>query len=236
MSINCTAPHKLKRFPAKACPGLDPGWIPARVKKTDQNKKIEPPFRFHRNGKGLWIGSDPPAVTTALFVDLTQAARSPGSAATRANRAAYADRAADANRATTEPKSTQPAAAATRAAATATEPETAAATTEPAAATTAAATAAAAASATASAGHLHAAANVFLIENIERGETDVGHFLLAQNEALIGRDTVRLRDAGSGHRGCGCIARQRKTQSGGTQHLHGGCFGPAFLLRSLLDP
>src|SRR5215471_17018774 len=27
-----------KRFRAKACPGLDPGWAPVRVKKTRQNK------------------------------------------------------------------------------------------------------------------------------------------------------------------------------------------------------
>src|SRR5438552_19000275 len=27
-----------ERFQAKACPGLDPGWIPVRVKKTRQNK------------------------------------------------------------------------------------------------------------------------------------------------------------------------------------------------------
>jgi hypothetical protein len=26
--------------------------MPVRVKKTRQNKKIEPPFRFNRNGKG----------------------------------------------------------------------------------------------------------------------------------------------------------------------------------------
>src|SRR3989454_4974899 len=31
----------LERFQAKACPGLDPGWIPVRVKMR-QNKKIEP--------------------------------------------------------------------------------------------------------------------------------------------------------------------------------------------------
>src|SRR6202034_1990720 len=30
----------LKRFRAKACPGLDPGWIPVRVKKTRQNKYL----------------------------------------------------------------------------------------------------------------------------------------------------------------------------------------------------
>ena len=35
----------LERFPAK--------WTPVRVKKTRQNKNLEPfPFRFHRNGKG----------------------------------------------------------------------------------------------------------------------------------------------------------------------------------------
>jgi hypothetical protein len=28
----------LWRFRAKACPGLDPGWIPVRVKKIRQNK------------------------------------------------------------------------------------------------------------------------------------------------------------------------------------------------------
>jgi len=33
-----------QRFPAK--------WVPIRVKKTRQNKEIEPPFRFNRNGKG----------------------------------------------------------------------------------------------------------------------------------------------------------------------------------------
>jgi hypothetical protein len=35
-------------------------------------------------------------------------------------------------------------------------------------------------------GELYAAANVFPIEEMERGETDVGHFLLAKNEALVG--------------------------------------------------
>src|SRR6202021_4332926 len=33
---------QLERFRAKACPGLDPGWIPVRVKKTRQNKYLEP--------------------------------------------------------------------------------------------------------------------------------------------------------------------------------------------------
>ncbi|OAF12106.1 hypothetical protein AXW67_21230 [Bradyrhizobium neotropicale] len=79
-------------------------------------------------------------------------------------------------------------------------------------------------------------ANVLFVEEMERGETDVGHFLFAKKEALIGRGIIRLRDTSSGHRGCGCTTHQRKTQSGGTQHLHGGGFGCAFLLRSLLDP
>jgi hypothetical protein len=97
------------------------------------------------------------------------------------------------------------------------------ATTMGAAATTAAAMAATATTAPA-ARELHAAAKVFSIEEIERGQTDVGHFLFAKKEALIGRVVVRLRDVGSGRRGCGCTANQRKTQSGGTQHFHGGGF------------
>src|SRR6185312_16093433 len=70
---------------------------------------------------------------------------------------------------------------------------------------------------------------------MERGQTDVGHFLFAKKEALIWRG-IGLRDIGSGHRGCGCTTRQRKTQSGGNYSLHGGRFGRAFLLRSLLNP
>jgi len=71
---------------------------------------------------------------------------------------------------------------------------------------------------------------------MERGETDVGHFLFAKNEALIGRGVVGLRDVSSRHRGRGCVTDQRKTQPGGAQHLRGNGFAFAFLLRSLLDP
>jgi hypothetical protein len=28
------------------------GWVPVRVEKTRQNKELESPFRFNRNGKG----------------------------------------------------------------------------------------------------------------------------------------------------------------------------------------
>src|SRR6516164_10351639 len=78
--------------------------------------------------------------------------------------------------------------------------------------------------------------NVFPIEEMERGESDVLHFLFAKNEALIGRGIVRLRDIGSGHRGSRCTTEQRKTESDCTQPRHGGGLGRAFLPRSLLDP
>jgi hypothetical protein len=51
-------PTTLERFPAK--------WIPVRVKKTRQNKEIEPPFRFNRNGKG---SSSEDTMVFALTVD-----------------------------------------------------------------------------------------------------------------------------------------------------------------------
>jgi hypothetical protein len=33
---------RLERFQAKACPGLDPGWMPVRVKKTRQKDESNP--------------------------------------------------------------------------------------------------------------------------------------------------------------------------------------------------
>jgi hypothetical protein len=39
---------------------------------------------------------------------------------------------------------------------------------------------------------------------MERSETDVGHFFLAKNEALIGRGIV-MRDISSGHCGRGRV-------------------------------
>jgi hypothetical protein len=85
-------------------------------------------------------------------------------------------------------------------------------------------------------GELHVATSAFLIEEIERGETDVGHFLFAKNEALIRRDVVRLRYISSGYRARGCVPRQRKTQSGRTKCRYGGGSGCARVLRSLLHP
>ena len=45
--------------------------------------------------------------------------------------------------------------------------------------------------AAAAAGKLHAAADALLVEEMERGQADVGHFLFAKHEALlIGRGIV----------------------------------------------
>jgi hypothetical protein len=60
---------------------------------------------------------------------------------------------------------------------------------------------------TAPARYLHATAKVFSIEEMKCGQTDVSHFLFAKNEALIWRGIARLRDTGSGGRGCGCTIR-----------------------------
>ena len=109
--------------------------------------------------------------------------------------------------------------------------------THSAATATAAATATTAASADNNDGELlHVAAIDFLIEEMERGEADVGHFLFAKNEALIGRDVVRLREISCGYRVRGCAPAQRKSQSGCTEYRCGGDFGCARVLRSLLHP
>lgn len=86
-------------------------------------------------------------------------------------------------------------------------PTSAAAAATPAAATSAATpTAASAATATTAAndnpGDLLAAGHVFPIEEMERGETDVGHFLFAEDEALTGQRIVRLRDISGRDRRC----------------------------------
>jgi len=94
------------------------------------------------------------------------------------------------------------------AAAAATSAATAAAPTHPTATATTASAATTATPANDNVGQFHFVARGFLIEEIERGETDVGHFLFAKDEALIGRDAVRLRDITSGYRGCGCAPRQ----------------------------
>jgi hypothetical protein len=164
-------------------------------------------------------------------VGLTQAANAPGQATASAADTAGAAKDSDpaASEAEAEPAASAPAAAPAPAA---TMEATAA--TEATAAMAAAAATMATATATASAGELDAAtADVFPVEEIERGETDVGHFLFAQNEAMIGQAVIGLRDISARHRRSGCAAHQRKTQSGDTQHSGFAC---ALLGRSLLDP
>jgi hypothetical protein len=50
---------------------------------------------------------------------------------------------------------------------------------------------------------LRAGADIFLIEQMERGETDVGHLLFVKSEALLGPVVVGLRHIGRGRRRCG---------------------------------
>jgi hypothetical protein len=122
-----------------------------------------------------------------------------------------------------------------RAAAADPAPRAAPAATHSAATATAAATATTATSADNNDGELlQVAAIDFLIEEMERGEADVGHFLFAKNEALIGRDVVRLREIRRGYRVRRCAPPQRKSQSGCTEYRGGGDFGCARVLRSLL--
>ena len=170
----------------------------------------------------------------APSAELAEAARAPGQAAAGA---AGASRTADASDAGDEPESEAAAADRTAAAASAADAGAAPATDAHATMAAAAAMAAAVTAAAATAGQLHAAAaaDVFPVEEIERGKTDVRHFLFAENETLVRRDIVGLREVGAGQCGSGCASHQRKTQSGGTQRSDGTGFGRAFPLRSLLD-
>jgi hypothetical protein len=116
-------------------------------------------------------------------------------------------------------------------------PRAATAATHGAATATAAATTTTATSADNNIGELlHVAVIDFLVEEMERGKTDVGHFLFAKNEALIGQDVLRLQEISSGYRVRGCAPPQRKSQSGCTECRCGDDFGCARVLRSLLHP
>jgi hypothetical protein len=53
MVDNARSQAWLERFQAKACPALDAGWKPVRVKKTRQIKNLEPtPYDFARVDHG----------------------------------------------------------------------------------------------------------------------------------------------------------------------------------------
>jgi hypothetical protein len=151
------------------------------------------------------------------YIGSTKTAAAPRYAA--ASDTAAAPTEADADAATEADAAT----AATATGATATSAATAAEATATSTATTAtatsaatAATATAASTATATARDLGEAGDAaFLVEQVECSQTDVGYFLFAQNEALIGCGVQRLGNVGIYNRGCGCASHQRKTQSGG---------------------
>jgi hypothetical protein len=103
------------------------------------------------------------------------------------------------------------------------------------AASAAAATPATSAAAAAAPGYLHVAANVLLVEQMERCQTDVGDFFFAERERLSRRIVRGLPHVRGRHSRCGCAAYQRESQPGGTQRGNGS-FGHTLRLRSLLHP
>ncbi len=96
-------------------------------------------------------------------------------------------------------------------------------------ATSAAAAAPATSAATATApGYLHAAANVFLVEEMERRQADVGDFLVAERDCLSRHVVRRLLHIRRRHGRCRCASHQRQSQSRGPQ---GRCSGFRHTLR-----
>src|SRR5215813_5557128 len=126
---------------------------------------------------------------------------------------------------------------------TANSPRQAAAATSAAAASAAAAAAAAAAASAASAAPAAAAAasskffpksgrsGVFLVEDVERPQADVGDFFLTESD--LGRGGIPRRYFRGRHSGCGgCAARQRQRHADDSNHWYG--FLRKFSLRSTL--
>jgi hypothetical protein len=108
--------------------------------------------------------------------------------------------------------------------------------TDAAAATSASTTASAAAAATASApGDLHAATDVFLVEEMEGGEADVGNFFVTKRDHLARRKVRPLLNIARWYDRSRCASRQRKSQSGSSQRRYGG-FDYSLLFRGLLHP
>jgi hypothetical protein len=111
-------------------------------------------------------------------------------------------------------------------------------------ATTESATAAAMAAATtmasaaaAAARQLHEAGRAVLpVEEVECRQTDVGHFLFAQDDAMIGRGVQSLRNVGGRKSGRRRAPHQRKTEPSGAECGQGSDLGPTLPLRSLLHP
>ena len=82
--------------------------------------------------------------------------------------------------------------------------------------------------------HLHAASYVFLVEQVERGEADVGHFLFAEGDGLIRSEVRQLPYIGGRHGGRHCASRQRKRQPCGSECRHGDFGHSLFRFRTLL--
>ena len=81
--------------------------------------------------------------------------------------------------------------------------------TDAASATTASPAASAAAATAASAPRqLHTATGVFLVEEMEGGQADVGHFLFIERDGLSGSKVRQLLCVGCRHRGRRCASRQ----------------------------
>jgi hypothetical protein len=163
---------------------------------------------------------------TKSYISSTKTAAAPRYAAasdTAATPAAPAPAEADAATAETDADAAATAATAASAAtaaetaATSAAETTATTTAAAATATSAAATMTATSTAAATACYLGEAGDAtFLVEEVECSQTDVGYFLFAENEALIGRCVQGLWKVCSRNRRCGCASCQRKAKSGGT--------------------
>src|SRR5271163_4132493 len=94
-----------------------------------------------------------------------------------------------------------------------------------------------AAAAAAAARQLHEAGGAVLpVEEVECRQTDVGHFLFAEHEAVIGRGVQSLRNIGGRKSGRRCASHERKAEPGGAECGQGSDLGPTLFLRSLLHP
>src|SRR6266480_7714683 len=67
---SATRSRQPERFQAKACPGLDPGWKPVRIKKTRQIRNLEPRFDSIETEKAL--GSCRASKAITLMISMMQ--------------------------------------------------------------------------------------------------------------------------------------------------------------------
>jgi hypothetical protein len=78
---------------------------------------------------------------------------------------------------------------------------------------------------------LNAAAGVFLVEDVERGEADVGDFFLTKRDLMAEAHRRRLRHISCWYGRCRCTAYHRKCQTGCPQDRNG--FHHVLFLRRL---